>query len=227
MFALVQSWRKPIFCCANLFADNLCRCVAYLSSYVRLMHIWSAEPTFILLCYNTHHSFSDSIPLNLAIKARSHLDSLRRLDSFRPYHLDWLHVWFVDIMAFIFEFLFPANHTLRHPHLILADTWFTHGPYNQSSVTTHCFNLLLAAKGKKSSLCFDDLGPSVNSSCGFAFAWLLLIGGFLRGTWSKLEFHESIPRPTQKLLAFECYLREAANSTAVTFAELLDPLADE
>ena len=83
-----------------------------------------------------------------------------------------------------------------------------------------------SAKGKNSSLCFDDLGPSVNNSYGFAFAWLLLIGGFLRGTWSKLEFYESIPRPAHNFLAFKCYLREAANSTAVTFAELLDPLAD-
>ena len=227
MFTLVQSWRKSILCCPNLLADDLCRCVAHLSSHVRLMHIWSTEPTFILLCYNTHHSFSDSIPLHLAIKARSHFYGLWRLDSFRSYHLDWLHVWFVNIMAFIFEFLLVANHALRHPHLILADAWFTHGPYNQNSVTTHCFNLLLAAKGKNSSLCFDDRGPKVNNSYGLAFAWLLLMGGFLRGTSSKLELYESIPRPAHKLSAFEYNLRDAANSTAVTFAELLDPLADE
>ena len=53
------------------------------------------------------------------------------------------------------------------------------------------------------------------------------MGGFLRGTSSKLELYESIPRPAHKLSAFKYYLREAANSTAVTFAELLDPLADE
>ena len=85
--------------------------------------------------------------LHLTVKSRSYLDSLRRLDSLWSHHLDLFHVRFVNIVALIFELLFPPKPALRHPHLILADTRVTHRPYNKTKSVNKLSQLTVSPEG--------------------------------------------------------------------------------
>ena len=149
LLALIERWRESINCRTHLFTDNLCRGISYSPSHVRFCqaHVRSTESAFILFSNNTHRSFGYAMSVHLTLKSRSYLHSLRRLDSLWSHHLDWFHVRFINIVAFVFELLLPAKPALRHPHLILADTRVTHRPYSQAKLINKLSQLTVSPEG--------------------------------------------------------------------------------